>query len=110
MSLVRATDTLQIARRRSGLSSRALARRAGTSHATLLAYEAGRKTPRVDTLERILRAAGFVADVDLAPTPDAHDSQREAKGRELADALELAAQFPSRPHRELRFPRFRRAA
>jgi transcriptional regulator with XRE-family HTH domain len=107
---MRAAEILRVARRRSGLSSRALARRAGTSHATLLAYEARRKTPRVDTLERILRAAGFDADIDLAPRPDAHDAEREAKGRELAEALELAAQFPTRHDEGLQFPRFGRAA
>ena len=101
---------LRIARRRSGLSSRALAHRAGTSHATILAYEAGRKIPRVDTLERIIGAAGFSADVDLARRPDARDSERIAKGRELADVLELAAQFPARHARRLRYPRFGRSA
>jgi transcriptional regulator with XRE-family HTH domain len=105
-----ADEVLRIARRRAGLSSRALARRAGTSHATLLAYETRRKIPRVDTLERILRAAGFVADVDLAPTPDAQDAEREAKGRELAEALDLAAQFPTRHDRNLPYPRFGRVA
>jgi transcriptional regulator with XRE-family HTH domain len=105
-----AAEVLRMARRRSGLSSRALARRAGTSHATLLAYEAARKIPRVDTLERIVRAAGFEADVDLAPRPDAHAAEREAKGRELADALELAAQFPARHNRNLPRRRFGRAA
>jgi transcriptional regulator with XRE-family HTH domain len=105
-----AAEVLRIARRRSGLSSRALARRAGTSHATLLAYETRRKVPRVDTLERIVRAAGFVADVDLARTPDAEDAEREAKGRELVEALELAAQFPARHDRGLPYPRFGRTA
>jgi transcriptional regulator with XRE-family HTH domain len=107
---MRAAEVLRIARRRSGLSSRALARRAGTSHATLLAYESRRKVPRVDTLERIVRAAGFVADVDLAPRPDAHDTERDAKGWELVEALELAAQFPAHHYRSLPYPRFGRAA
>ena len=52
-----AARTLRRARRDAGLSLRALAGRAGTSHATLAAYEAGRAVPRVDTLDRILRAA-----------------------------------------------------
>lgn len=104
-----AAGVLRVARRRSRLSSRALARRAGTSHATLLAYESGRKIPRVDTLERIVRAAGFAAEVDLAPRPDADDAERLTKGRELAEVLELAAQLPAHHERTLPYPRFARA-
>ena len=87
---------LRRARAQAGLSQRALAERAGTSHATLAAYETGAKVPRVDTLDRILRAAGYQPDVELRPRPDATTSEREAKGRELREALELAAAFPLR--------------
>lgn len=95
---------------RSGLSLRALAERANTSHATLAAYEAGRTVPRVDTLDRILRAAGYASDITTSGRPDATDSDREAKGRELIQVLDLAAQFPARHHAELAFPRFPAAA
>ena len=105
-----AGQAIRAARRRAGLSSRALAHRAGTSHATLLAYESGRKTPRVDTLARIIRAAGFEPVVELAARPDGSDDERAAKGRELLDVLELAAQFPTRHDRRLRYPRFGRVA
>jgi transcriptional regulator with XRE-family HTH domain len=90
------------------LSLRALAERAGTSHATLAAYEAGRAVPRVDTLDRILRAAGYATDIDVARRADATDAERSAKGQELLEALELAAMFPARHARRLRFPRFPR--
>lgn len=46
-------------RQRSGLSQEELARQAGTSRPTLSAYENGRKAPTADTLERLVRAAGF---------------------------------------------------
>jgi transcriptional regulator with XRE-family HTH domain len=105
---VDAARTLRRARRKSGLSLRALAERAGTSHATLAAYEAGRAIPRVDTLDRILRAAGYATDIDVVRRPDATDAERGAKGRELLQALELAAMFPARHSRRLRFPRFPR--
>ena len=100
--------TLRQARAKAGLSLRALAERAGTSHATLAAYESGRVVPRVDTLDRILRAAGFAADIDLAWRPDATDAAREAKGDELRQALVLAAMFPARHARRLLFPPFPR--
>jgi transcriptional regulator with XRE-family HTH domain len=96
---------LQEVRRRSGLGLRDLARRAGTSHATLHAYEAGAKAPRLDTITRVAAAAGFDVDIALAPRPDTL-AEREAKGRELVEVLELAAQFPARHRRQLAAPRF----
>jgi transcriptional regulator with XRE-family HTH domain len=100
--------TLRRARAKAGLSLRVLAERAGTSHATLVAYESGRVVPRVDTLDRILRAAGFATDIDLAWRPDSTDAERGAKGEELRQALELAAMFPARHSRRLPFPPFPR--
>jgi transcriptional regulator with XRE-family HTH domain len=101
-----AARTLRRARLGAGLSLRALAGQAGTSHATLAAYEAGRAVPRVDTLDRILRAAGFATNIDVERRPDATDEQRHAKGEELCDALELASMFPARHESTLHFPRF----
>lgn len=93
---------LRSVRQRSRLTLRALAERAGTSHATLAAYESGSKVPRVDTLARIVRAAGFEPSVDLTPcAPD-----RRARGEELVDVLLLAEQFPARHTKTLRYPRF----
>jgi len=101
-----AARTLRRARLRAGLSLRALAEQAGTSHATLAAYEAGRAVPRVDTLDRILRAAGFATNIGVEHRPDATNEQRQAKGDGLREALELAAMFPARHKSTLRFPRF----
>src|SRR5215510_6779968 len=102
-----AARTLRRARLDAHLTLRALAERAGTSHATLAAYEAGRAIPRVDTLDRILRAAGYATDIACSERPDATDAARRAKGEELRQALELAALFPARHSRRLRFPPFR---
>jgi transcriptional regulator with XRE-family HTH domain len=99
-----AAATLRTARSRAHLSLRELAQRAGTSHATLSAYEAGRKVPATSTLARVVRAAGFVLDVELAPVTGGADP--EARGRELVEVLELAAEFPKRHVRALAFPRF----
>ena len=100
-----AAATLRAVRRRSGLGLRELARRAGTSHATLHAYEQGDKEPRLDTVARIAGAAGFALEVALVPRPDP-EPERVAKGEELVAALELAAAFPARHHRTLRAPVF----
>lgn len=96
------------ARRGSGLSLRELAARAGTSHATIAAYEQGRKVPRFDTLQRICRAAGYALDTDLDPRPAAVD--REARGRALVDVLELADAFPMQRTGPLDLPVFGRPA
>jgi transcriptional regulator with XRE-family HTH domain len=87
---------------------RTLAALADTSHSTLAAYEADRKVPTVETLDRIVRAAGFELEVDL--TPGLGDRDRAARGQELVDVLELAALFPARHSERLEFPRFGRSA
>jgi transcriptional regulator with XRE-family HTH domain len=107
---VTAAQAIREIRRRSGLGLRELARRAGTSHATLHAYEAGAKEPRLDTVARLADAAGFALEVVLAPRPDAGDDARRAKGEELAAVLELAGAFPARHRPRLDAPVFGRPA
>ena len=53
------------ARRRAGLTQRALATSAGVPQSTIGRIETGRLTPRVDTLERVLQAAGH--SLEAAP-------------------------------------------
>lgn len=63
---------LQLARQRAGLSQAELARRAGTSQSSIALYEAARRSPTMDTLVRLLAAAGFELRVQLEPIDD-HD-------------------------------------
>ncbi len=90
------TDAMRAARHQAGLSARALAERADTSHSALLAYEHGRVLPRVDTATRVIEAAGFGLELRLVPRLDVGPA-RQAKGRELVDVLLLAAEFPAHP-------------
>jgi transcriptional regulator with XRE-family HTH domain len=53
------SDLLERVRREAGLSQEELASRAGTSRTTLSAYEHGRKSPTLATVERLLDHAGF---------------------------------------------------
>lgn len=92
-----ASREIREARMRAGLTQADLARRSGTSQATLSAYETGRKEPSLATLTRILGAAG--AQLRVEPGPFA------SNGRVLAQVLELAAALPTRHDPELRFPR-----
>ncbi|MBA3430383.1 MAG: helix-turn-helix transcriptional regulator [Actinobacteria bacterium] len=67
-----AGNLLKLARNDAGLSQHELARRAGTSQATLSAYERGRKSPSLETLARIVRAAGLDLRIQITPASD-HD-------------------------------------
>ena len=98
---------LREARRRAGLSLRQLAESAGTSHSTLAAYESGRKSPNVATLDRVLHAAGFAADVELKRRHRGTDGL--SRGDELVAVLDLAAAFPARHSDRLEAPVFGRA-
>jgi transcriptional regulator with XRE-family HTH domain len=101
---VTTASLLRQARQRAGLTLRGLGQRAGTSHATVAAYEQGRKDPTTATLRRLLAAAGFEQLDGLRPSPVGPD--RDARARELFDVLELAGQFPARHARHLAAPVF----
>ena len=83
-----AARLLRSARLQAGLTLRQLAAAAHTSHSTLAAYETGAKCPTVETLNRIVEAAGFRVESTLALRAERFD--HSARGRELADVLELA--------------------
>lgn len=86
------------ARMRSGLSRRELARRSGTSQATIAAYEQGRVSPSIRVLQRIVLAAGFVVDVELKSADEVE------RGRILEQLLDLAEQYPWKERGALEFP------
>lgn len=67
-----AGNLIRIARQEEGLSQRDLARRAGTSQAAIAAYEAGKRSPTLDTLARVVRAAGRDLRIRLEASDD-HD-------------------------------------
>lgn len=53
------TTLIEHVRQEAGLSQEQLAARAGTSRPTLSAYEHGRKSPTLATVQRLLDSAGF---------------------------------------------------
>lgn len=89
------------ARRRAGLSQRELAARAGTSAAAVCQYERGERIPRVDTLQRLVAAAGSTLTIDAPP---ATGVDLEARGRDLVAVLDLADALPRRHEPELDVP------
>jgi transcriptional regulator with XRE-family HTH domain len=106
---VHVPSQLRDARRRAGLSQAALAARAGTSQATISAYESGRKTPSVATLSRLLQAMGSRLAVEREPHRSVEPSpaQLARAGRTLVEVIELAEALPTRHEATLRFPRLR---
>jgi len=101
------------ARKRAGITQAELARRAGTSQPVISAYEHGRRDPSIETLRRLVRAAGAElelrvgarSEVDLPPPVD--DEERAAR---LVDVLLLADAIPHRVRTDaLTFPRLRSA-
>jgi ribosome-binding protein aMBF1 (putative translation factor) len=56
---------LRNARQKAGLSQRELARRARTKQSVIARIELGRTSPGWDTLESLVRAAGFDLDIQL---------------------------------------------
>jgi len=95
-------------RRDAGLTLRELGARAGTSHATLSAYESGRVDPSTATFDRVVRAAGFSVEVFTPRRIRAEGGL--ARGDELVAVLDLAEQFPARHADRWQAPVFARAA
>src|SRR4051812_612569 len=62
-----ASSLLQQARDRSGLTQRALAKRAKTSQSVIARIESGQTSPSTETLARIVSAAGFDVAASLTP-------------------------------------------
>ena len=86
-------ELLKYVRKKSGMSARELARRVGSSHSTILAYEGGRKVPITTTLMRLIHACGFSLDFELSPR--VRGDAMYPRGAELEDVLELASAFPA---------------
>lgn len=74
-------------RRAAGLTQRALAARAGTSQATVAAYEAGRKSPTLRTLEGLAASAGLAVAMRFVPAMTREDRRSLAYHRAVVEAI-----------------------
>lgn len=86
---------IRLLRERAALTQAALARAGGTSQPTVAAYEAGRKSPTVSTVQRLARALGLDAAVTYHPP-----LTREER-RSLALHRAIAARMRADPERVL---------
>lgn len=96
---------VRAARKRAGLTQTELAVRAGTSQATISAYESGHKQPSVETLTRLLAATGSRLVVAPGPARMPSRSDQARAGRALVDVIALAEALPARHEPRLRYPR-----
>lgn len=86
-----AGNLIKLARREAALSQRELARRAGTSQAAIVAYESGRRSPTLETLARVVRAAGQDLRIQVVPYDD-HDDAMSAYEASLSPETRDALQ------------------
>ena len=85
--------TLREARRRAGLTQRALALKAGIPQPTIARIESQAVVPRVDTLDRLLSACGFALETYRRPGAGIDRTGiRELRRLRPVDRLRLAAQ------------------
>jgi transcriptional regulator with XRE-family HTH domain len=81
---------LQEARRAAGLTQRELARRAGVAQPAISRIERGRLSPRVGTLDRLLRVCGKGIELVARPGTDLdHTLIRERLGLSAAERVRL---------------------
>jgi transcriptional regulator with XRE-family HTH domain len=75
-------------RRASGLTQAALARAGHTSQPTIAAYEAGRKSPTLATVDRLAHSAGLEATVVFHPPMTREERRSLALHRAIRERLE----------------------
>jgi transcriptional regulator with XRE-family HTH domain len=84
------------ARRRSRISQRSLARRAGTSQAAISRIERGLEQPTVERLEQILAGLGWKLRLELEPLAE-HDAEPrrlyQAAARDVDERLADASSW-----------------
>ncbi|MGH8827781.1 MAG: helix-turn-helix domain-containing protein [Jiangellaceae bacterium] len=84
-----AGELLRVARRRRGLSQRALAAAAGVSHTVVARVESGKSQPTLPTLKKLLAGAGFSPAIQLVNTARPSELLRRNKQA----ILELAHRY-----------------
>lgn len=90
-------ELIAAARRGRGLTQAELAVRAGTSQPAVSAYEAGRRSPSVTTLHRLLGACGFRMHIALTDTSSV-SSRAGPLGRLLTARKRTVRQVLARHH------------
>jgi transcriptional regulator with XRE-family HTH domain len=80
-------DPIRSLRARAALTQAELARVGGTSQPTIAAYEAGRKSPTVATVERLAESVGLTATVEFHPPLTREERRSQSLHRAIARRL-----------------------
>lgn len=80
-------DPIRALRERAALTQRSLALAGGTSQPTIAAYESGRKSPTVHTLQRLAGAVGLHATIEYSTPLTREDRRSLALHRAIARCL-----------------------
>lgn len=98
-------ELVREARKRSALTQRELAERAGTTQSAIARLESGRTSPTLEQVQRLMRLSGFELIVEFAPFDDSDRLQAAAlepltaearltlNNRSVAQADELRGAF-----------------
>ncbi|MCP3973950.1 MAG: helix-turn-helix transcriptional regulator [bacterium] len=100
-----AAGLIRSARDLAGLTQSELAARAGVTQQAISAYETGRMDPTLDTLTKLIEAAGLEMRVRLVPR-DYHDESLQAFVESLPAAQQ--AEIEEQRHRRAEAARLRR--
>ena len=91
-----AAALLREARMRAGLSQRGLAKKAGTAQSVIARIERGQTSPTLETLERLLAAAGVELHASLAV------KERDVRSHMLDDVPRILRLTPEQRLEELK--------
>ena len=80
-------EPIRALRERAALTQQSLARAGGTSQPTIAAYEAGRKSPTVHTLQRLAAAVGLHATIEYSAPLTREERRSLALHRAIARRL-----------------------
>ncbi len=81
-------NTIRALRETAGITQVSLAKAAGTSQPTVAAYEAGRKSPSVETVRRLAESVGLEATIEYHSPLTREDRRSIALHRVIAQRLE----------------------
>jgi transcriptional regulator with XRE-family HTH domain len=88
-----AGTVLREARKRAGITQKALALRTGVSQAAISRLERGDRSLTVETLERLLLAMGVQLELRTAPLPKRYDPRHLAAEAQLTPGERLERAF-----------------
>ncbi|MEM7019445.1 MAG: helix-turn-helix transcriptional regulator [Pseudomonadota bacterium] len=80
-------NTIRQLRKQTGVTQQGLAQRSGTSQSTIAAYETGKKSPSIRTLQRLAHAMNLELDIHFVPLLTREERRSLAYHHAVAEKL-----------------------